>query len=392
MMTMQRGTAALAAMCLLAGCATGGGGTAEMRPGTAPAIRVGQTISGRLADSDPVAMDRGHFRAYRFEAAEGQRMVATVESEDFDTYLTVARLIGPVMDVVKQDDDGGEGTNSRARFTAPAAGSYLLVVQGFDEEQTGGFAVTLALAAAATGGAPRAIASGQSLNGELSDADLVDDERETSYDVYTFAGRAGQRVTLQLKSDDFDTYLRLGRMQDGQFVEIASDDDGGGGEDGGTDSQIRQTLREDGEYVVHATSFGEAEGGYTLRMEERAPAAAAVPRPVQAGVRASGVLTDEDPVVDTDGSYYDYWTYAGRAGERLRIELASEDFDAFVALGRMVNGAWTQIGSNDDGGSGTDSLLEVELPADGEYVIRANAFGAEETGDYTLLVTSSRDR
>ena len=36
--------------------------------------------------------------------------------------------------------------------------------------------------------------------------------------------------------------------------------------------------------------------------------------------------------------------------------------------------------------------LEVTLPSDGEYVIRANAFSAGETGAYTLRVETTRDQ
>jgi hypothetical protein len=71
----------------------------------------------------------------------------------------------------------------------------------------------------------------------------------------------------------------------------------------------------------------------------------------------------------------------------------SDEFDTYVAIGRMEDcGDFEEIATMDDGGEGTNTLLEVTLPEDGEYVIRANSYSADETGSYTLVVESSRDR
>jgi hypothetical protein len=82
--------------------------------------------------------------------------------------------------------------------------------------------------------------------------------------------------------------------------------------------------------------------------------------------------------------------YTGRAGERLRVDLRAEDFDAYVSIGRMVDGNFTEIASNDDAedGEGLDSALEVELPEDGRYVIQATSFSAGDTGTYELSVST----
>jgi hypothetical protein len=392
MMKMQRGAAGAAAACLMAACAPSGGGL-QMQPGTAPPIRVGQTVQGSLADTDPAGLTRGRFDAYRFNATAGQQLVATMESDTFDTYLTVGRLYGPVMDVVDTDDDGGDGedgTNSRMRFTVPATGAYVLVAQSFTEEGRGAYTLSMTQAPAPTTGASQAIAAGQPVTGQIADTDNVSDEDDAFYDAYTFSGRAGQRITVTLESDDFDTMLRVGRMEGTAFEELESDDDGAGE---GTNSMLRMTLEEDGEYVIRVSPLGEGSGAYTLRLEERAAARGPQPaQPLQAGVRAQGVLNDDDAVLEADNSYYDLWSYQGREGEAVKIQMTSDDFDTYVAIGRMVNGTWEEVASMDDGGEGTNTLLEVTLPATGEYVIRANSFGAEETGDYTLLIETSRDR
>lgn len=376
--------AALAA-CLLSAVPAG----AHAQPGAA-SIQVGQTVNGALEEGDPSIFDRGRFRAYRFQATEGQRLVATLQSDAFDTFLIVSRVVGPLVEEVKSDDDGGDDTDSRLRVTIPHTGTYLVVAQSYSEDGTGAYTLGLQTAPEPTTGRARAVTMGQEVTGELAETDNTDDEADRYYDLYTFTGRPGQRITIEMASDDFDTYLNLGRMEGGEFVSVATDDDGG---EEGTDSRLSHTLDEAGEYAVRATSFSEGLGEYTLTVRERVARAPAPPRPLTSGREASSQLDEDDATLETDGSYYELWSYQGHAGERLTIRMESEDFDTYVAIGRMEEcGEFEEIATMDDGGEGTNSLLEVTLPEDGEYVIRANSFRADETGAYTLVVESSRDR
>lgn len=376
-----RAAAPLAA-CLLSAVLAG---TAHAQPGITP-LRVGQSLTGQLVESDEPVNDRGRFHAYRFSATAGQRLLATAQSDAFDTYLVVGRQVGPVLNELRTDDDGGEDTNSRLRFTVPRTGQYLLLVQSFSEEGTGAYTVALSEAPAPATGGSRSISFGATEEGALADTDNEDEESGKFYDEYVFRGRAGQRVEVAMASEEFDTYLTLGRLDGCDFEELATDDDGG--ED--TDSRLRYTVEEDGEYVVRAMAFSEGEGPYTLSLRERV-VAERVSQAITAGETMSSELDEDDPTLESDNSYYETWTYQGRAGEQVRISMESDEFDTYLAIGRMVGGEWEEIASMDDGGEGTNSLLEVTLEQDGEYVIRANSYTAEETGEYTLRVESSRD-
>ncbi|HEX6368759.1 MAG TPA: PPC domain-containing protein [Longimicrobium sp.] len=374
------------AACLLSAIPLGAGA----QPGTEP-IQVGQSVTGAIQAGDPHVFGRGAFRAYRFQGTAGQRLVATMESTDFDTYLIVGRVVGPLMDELKTDDDGGENTNSRLRVTLPQNGTYLIVAQSFSEDGAGAFSVGLQVAPEPSTGQARPITLGTPVTGDLAETDYSEDESGRLYDVWTFRGRSGQRITASMESGDFDTYLNLGRMQNGEFESLATDDDGGAE---GTNSRLSHVLAEDGEYVVRASSYGDQGGAYTLRLEERVARAPAPPRPLESGQEVNGQLDENDAVLDTDGSFYELWSYRGRAGEQLRIRMNSDDFDTYLAIGRMDAGCgdFEEMATMDDGGDGTNSLLEITLPQDGEYVIRANSFSADQTGDYTLVVESSRDR
>lgn len=84
---------------------------------------------------------RGAFHTYRFDAKADKHYIITLDAPDFDAWLWVARIVGGLSEELAQDDDGGEGTNSRLRFRPPAAGSYIIVAQSLSEEGLGPYTV-----------------------------------------------------------------------------------------------------------------------------------------------------------------------------------------------------------------------------------------------------------
>ncbi|HEX9935619.1 MAG TPA: PPC domain-containing protein [Longimicrobium sp.] len=352
------------------------------RPTPQRTIRPGQTVNATLTDSDPRMTERGRFHVYTFQARRGQSLVATMRSKDFDAYLTIGRLLSGITDAMKTDDDRGGGTDSRIRFVVPQDGSYLLVAQSLTEDGRGAYTLQLETAPVATTAAARPIRPGQNVTGTLAETDAVEED-DSYYDSYTFTAQRGQRFQIDMQGE-FDTFLNFGKMDGDTFTSIRTDDDGAGE---GTNSRLRVTISEPGEYVIRANSVGAgATGPYTLVLTERqAGATTATPRPIEPNAQVTGTLDDSDPQGE-DESYYDYWTYEGRQGERLRITLAAEGFDTYVTLGTLQNGVFNEIDSNDDGPEGTNSLLEATLPSAGTFVIRVKALSGENEGPYTLKV------
>jgi hypothetical protein len=105
--------------------------------------------------------------------------------------------------------------------------------------------------------------------------------------------------------------------------------------------------------------------------------------PISPGETLDGRLTESDSR-EADGSYRDAWTFRGRAGETFVITMRSEDVDAFLHVGRMAGDEWELLESDDDGAGEGDAEVTLTLPADGEYLIRAGTYDADETGAYTL--------
>ena len=116
-------------------------------------------------------------------------------------------------------------------------------------------------------------------------------------------------------------------------------------------------------------------------------AAAHAQTPIRVGQTLEGRLTTESRKAPEDQSFYDLYTFTGRRGERVRFTMRSRDFDAYLNVGRSdKSGGFESLDTDDDGGGGTDARVELLLPADGVYAIRANTLNAGPTGAYTLQV------
>jgi hypothetical protein len=102
------------------------------------------------------------------------------------------------------------------------------------------------------------------------------------------------------------------------------------------------------------------------------------------GQEVRGELDRGDPV-SSDGSYHDVYLLQGRAGDRVEISM-SADFDTYLWIGQSNGSGFDALETDDDGGAGTDSRLDITLPADGIYQILANSLSAGTTGPYALRV------
>ncbi|NJR12733.1 hypothetical protein HC776_02380, partial [bacterium] len=169
---------------------------------------------------------------YTFDGEEGDSIIATLSSEDFDAYLA---LLGPDGTEIAYNDDFTTLNSQVGPLTLPETGEYTLVVSSYStyEEQpaTGEFTLQVQ---AVTLEEIRAD-SPQTLNFS-SDAQIY---------YFSFEGRVGDVIDLTAVSEDgTDTYLTL-TDEAGEI--ITSDDDGGTG----YDPEIYQfTLFTAGRYTI----------------------------------------------------------------------------------------------------------------------------------------------
>ncbi|MCA1991565.1 MAG: trypsin-like peptidase domain-containing protein [Coleofasciculus sp. S288] len=220
--------------------------------------------------------------------------------------------------------------------------------------------------------------NGSPVTGRLGRGSNVLPVDNSFFDLYSFEGKAGQRVQIDMTSREVDAYLIL---IDPSGNEVAQDDDGGGQ----TNARIVATLPVDGTYLLMANSYDAGQAGaYSLRAEATAA------RPETSASRGNFILQEEGilgpgaPVLPTDGSLYRQYRFEGRAGQSVTISLASPDFDTYVAL---LDSDEQLIAENDDiSQSNPNSELTITLPRTGTYSVIVNAYDRTGRGRYRLTV------
>ncbi len=95
-----------------------------------------------------------------------------------------------------------------------------------------------------------------------------------------------------------------------------------------------------------------------------------------------GTLTQLSPRMEDDSAYVEH-SITLEAGQELDIRLMSDDFDAYIQV-RDPNDE--VLSEDDDSGGGTNAHLTMMVPTSGRYTILANAFSADEYGDYTMHI------
>jgi hypothetical protein len=265
----------LAAVALTAGSA------AAQRP-----IVPGEITRGALSTSDPRLPNGTYYDDYVFAGRRNETVIVTLESGTFDTYLYLGTMRRGTFTELQRDDDGGNGTNSRLEVRLPEDGTYVIRASALSS-RTGGYTLTLNGGRAvgddnwydappadpvydspvydARNGGP--VEAGERIRGRLSSGDATLDNG-APFHLYWYNGRRGERLTLTLRSDDFDSYLVIGTRggRHGIGTVLARDDDSGGGRDG-HDSRIDFTLPNDGEVAIRVNPLMVEEGEYLLEVE-----------------------------------------------------------------------------------------------------------------------------
>jgi tetratricopeptide (TPR) repeat protein len=211
--------------------------------------------------------------------------------------------------------------------------------------------------------------------GQLEVGDTVLNDN-TLYDEFAFEGRAGDVVSITLESSEFDTYLFL-ISPEGE--KLAENDDIA---EGNTNSKITVTLPTNGTYRVQANGFREQDRGrYSLRIVSR-ESNSDPNRESDLSLQEEGVLEAEDNVYE-DGTFYDEYTFYGKAGDTVSITLESLEFDTWLILISPAGEILDRDGDIEVGN--TNSWLTTTLPIDGVYTIVANSEKRSQ-GQYILTM------
>ncbi|HYX82930.1 MAG TPA: PPC domain-containing protein [Gemmatimonadales bacterium] len=402
-------------------------------------IRVGQTVTGRLVQTDQKFADGSRYKMYAFVGKKGDAVTVDLSSDDFDSNLLIADASG---NSLARNDDGAGMCNARITFVPPATGNYRVYANSTAPAELGVYRLTVTAGRVAApadttckgfGRVAGMIEVGQTITGNLTPEDPELQSDSTYFERWILPVRTNQSFTVDLTSDDFDAYLILAK---GRGEKLVDNDDGGGD----CNARLVYTATDDHPlriFVNTASRPRRQTGRFTLKVTEgqsavetkgncrlaRTVASTAqtmqqsnVSRPVQEGDAAGadghargasggsstpslathtidvgqtqqGTLSRNDVLLNSDSTYAQAWTIQGRAGQTITIDLESDAFDSYLFLrGPGISGG--RDFQDDDSGGNCHARLTATFPQSGEYEIVVNTADHYATGAFTLSVTN----
>ncbi len=246
-------------------------------------VRTGQTVTGELKTDDPTfSGDSTHYQRWILPVETGRPVTIDLRSNDFDAFVLLVTGRG---EKLASNDDGAGGCDARVVYKPAGDRPVRVVVNSIGKFQTGKFTLKVtagalpiepkgncrraaaagargaggaAGAAGAATGPERNIAVGQSVEGRLATSDHYQERDSTYMQGWTIGGTAGQTVTVDLESDEFDPYLFVAGPG---IAEPMQDDDSGGN----CNARVTLTFPRAGEYLVVVNSSNpRATGRFSL--------------------------------------------------------------------------------------------------------------------------------
>jgi len=342
-------------------------------------ITYGSSLDGSLVVTDgPSRLMIGSYADnYSFTGSAGDLVLIDLTSNEFDTYLY---LYDPDGNLVAENDDYDGTSRSLISYKLPSGGTYTIEVTSYSESETGNYRIVLSTTPDRS---VTEITLGLTLPDSLSDGDGPSRIFPTAFaDDYTFIATAGNLVVIDLTSSEFDTYLWL-YDSSGNLLEENDD------YDDTSRSLIIYEIPLDGTYTIEVTSYSEGETGqYQISLLEGTDIFP--DRSVTAityGDTLEGSLTVTDGVSRLEtGNFADDYTFSGSAGDVVRIDLTSSDFDTYIFL---YDAEDNLLSFDDDFYSVSHSSIIHTLPMDGIYTVEVTSYDIHETGEYQLTLLAN---
>ncbi|MEG4804684.1 PPC domain-containing protein [Microcoleus sp. ARI1-B5] len=104
-------------------------------PGGSSKVILEQNGELTPAKSSVLPSDSSLYDEYTFEGTLGQKVVITLESTDFDTYLAIFNSQGELL--AENDDVTQQNANSELTVTLSASGRYRVIVNAYDPPPKG---------------------------------------------------------------------------------------------------------------------------------------------------------------------------------------------------------------------------------------------------------------
>jgi hypothetical protein len=318
----------------------------------------------------------GDLDMWSFTATAGDDIIVSAGETGGNTpFFTWIRLRGPT----GQDLGSSFGTLvGQISATAPATGTYTVIVSSGDSglDGAGSYTLTLARSQAAftisPGDQGGPLTNGSNHTGDIHIGDL---------DMWSFTASAGDSIIVSVGETGVDTalfpWIRL-RGPAGQDL---------GSSFGGLVGQIAIAAPASGSYTVvvgTGDSGLDAEGSYTLTLA-KGPGAFTISPGDQGGVMTNGVNHTGDIHIGD----LDLWSFTAAAGEALTVSIGETGADsAFFPWIRLRSPTGQDLGSSFGVLAGQ---INANATVAGIYtvVVSSADSGLDATGTYTLTIANT---
>ncbi len=314
----------------------------------------------------------------------GQSITISGRASQFDIRLEL--LDANTMEVLQiassNNAQGLNGEDEFLTFTPDSARDYLICLTSARDGQTGSFDLGCFLPSTLP-----TVSESSTRSGALQNFDATDPTREPHrvfIDQFLLADHSFDGLQIALTSS-FDSTLSVIDFETGKNL---SHTDQVFGSPNNTETINFQPI-EGQDYLIQVSSFTPNQtGSYQLQISEFVPASIT---PISTSQVLSGSLDSSDFNNELlSGSFFDDYRLQGtRAGQEIRINLNSTEFDTFLFL--LDDTTNQVILFNDDAAAGTfDSELTFTVQSGVNYRIRVSSFSPAVTGSYSLQTTVVR--
>ncbi|MGB0543644.1 MAG: hypothetical protein ACPGPI_07970 [Longimicrobiales bacterium] len=395
------------------------------------AIASSMTLQGQLTGSDLLSSEGLRVQVWSLSTTSGTGLRVDLRSSDFDAFLYAT---GPGLPMRLSDDDSGGNLDAQICFRPDMVGDYRIVAASLDGS-LGAFTLSVeelsdseldecttplfedmsfdgielnqsaltSLAELPTEG--RTVSLGEELDGRLNLDGPQHPRDGRTIQPWSLELYGGSTVFVDVVSDDFDPLAyAVGPSIEGELF----NDDGIGADGCNTRLEIGPDVS--GPVTLLIGSYQEEMGGrFLLRVSEDPPPlesggcgdfaqetfggpsdettdlnglpASSAGR-IRIGTERFGVLEASSEIL-LSGVPAETWSVAVDQGDRLVIELISDDFDAVLHMDGP--GILTPL-MDDDGMGMTHARIETTAVLSGQLRIVVTGFDASAAGRYRLRV------
>ncbi|MDX1977086.1 MAG: trypsin-like peptidase domain-containing protein [Pseudanabaenaceae cyanobacterium bins.68] len=205
----------------------------------------GKTLFAKFSTNDDTLSDGSYYHQYRFAGQSGQMVQIEMRSNEVDSFLA---LFDPNGVKIAENDDGGGQKDALIRAVLPVAGSYTIYANSYAIGEVGKFSLTV-----------KSIARKGIL---LQKQGRLIAKDGTPTQSHQFRGEAGQMITINLSSPDFQPLIVL---FDPNRRMLKQD----GAERDRRNAEISVRLNQSGTYQILVSSFDRLrEGEYNLTVRQ----------------------------------------------------------------------------------------------------------------------------